>query len=115
MTPDSIARAEQLTKGERLLPLWDAQNAKDPHAIALRTGNAASGDVFIVGYCPRYLSGEICAALKADPDGLRIEVVAVNLSPAPIQLRVLYNIKFLPQCGAVPFTSEAFRPLAETP
>jgi hypothetical protein len=114
MSPESLLRAEQLTTGERLLPMWDAQNPQDPDAIALRTYNAPSGDASLIGFCPRYIAAEVLAALRSKPDACKIEVVKVNLSPAPTQFRVLCRMELSPDAGVVPFSSASFAPVPTT-
>ena len=90
MTVDASHRAMQLQPGERLLAMHDCQNPKDPEAIALRTNEIREQDMYLIGYCPRYLKGDFQKLLKTlDDDSLEITVVRVNPPPAPIQFRVL--------------------------
>lgn len=99
----SVERASRLNRGEQLLLMRDFQNPKDPDALALRTAETVERDIYIVGYVPRYLRGDILKLiqLKATP---HIFVERVNPSPAPVQFRVL--------CRAIMPWPEGFEPLS---
>jgi hypothetical protein len=104
MPESAVQRASRLSQGETLLVMRDFQNPRDPEAIALRTAETFEHDLYIVGYVPRYLRGDI---LKLMNLGSSPEVVVqrVNPSPAPVQYRVL--------CKAVMPWPEGFEPFSE--
>ncbi len=106
----SAHRALQLKPGEPLLAMRDCQNPKDPEAVALRTAETFDGDMFLIGYCPRYLQADFLKLVKRD-DSLKITVERVNPPPAPIQLRVLCKALTRWPEGFNPFDSEEYEPL----
>jgi hypothetical protein len=104
-TPEkSVERASALKPGEPLLVMRDFQNPRDPDALALRTAETSERDLYIVGYVPRYLRGDILKLmqLSASP---QIALERVNPSPAPVQFRVL--------CRALAPWPEGFQPFSE--
>src|SRR5205085_7265532 len=70
MPQASAKRAERLKSGELLLLLHDFQNPRDPRALMLRTSEALPQDVFLLGYCPRYLLGDATELMKAYRDSI---------------------------------------------
>ncbi len=110
--PDgSVERAMSLQPGERLLPMRDFQNPKDPDAVALRTAERFDKDLYIIGYCPRYLRSEILRliALGSLP---KITVERVNRAPAPVQFRLLCKAVMKWPSGFQSFNEPDFQPLA---
>ena len=110
-TPEtSVERASRLNLGEQLLVMRDFQNPKDPDALALRTAETVERDIYIVGYIPRYLRGDILKLiqLKAMP---QIFVERVNPSPAPVQFRVLCRAIMPWPEGFEPFSGSEYEPL----
>jgi len=103
MPDPSADRAIQLEHGEPLLAMRDFQNPKDPDAIALRTAERLERDMYLIGYCPRYLRADFLQLLKWDLSP-RITVERVNRPPAPVQFRVL--------CKSVTRWPEGFRPFS---
>jgi hypothetical protein len=100
--PDSSAdRALALKRGEQLLAMRDIQNPQDRDAIALRTAETFERDMYLIGYCPRYLRAALIRLLDSGC-APTITVERVNYPPAPLQLRVL--------CKAVMTWSEGFKP-----
>lgn len=72
-----------LATNDRLFPLRDIQNPFDPNAVCLRTSDPA----FLVGYCPRYLAGDISKLAILALDSLIISVERVNMeAPNPFKL-----------------------------
>ena len=65
----------------------DPQNPHDGYAIALRTDDPAT----IVGYCPRYVSGDFLEILENNPGSVEVHVKRVN-AEAPMQLRLLCTL-----------------------
>ncbi len=105
MPGPSADRAAQLEPGETLLALRDFQNPKDRDAIALRTAERFERDMYLIGYCPRYLTADFLQLLQWNLSP-NIAVERVNLPPAPIQFRVL--------CRSVIRWPEGFRPFSGT-
>lgn len=70
-----------------LLLMPDPQNPHDAHAVALRT----SAPAMLVGYCPRYLSGDFLHLLQTHPALVNIVVERVN-PDSPLQLRLLCSL-----------------------
>jgi hypothetical protein len=110
MPSTSTDRALQLKSGEQLLAMRDFQNPKDPDAIALRTAESVERDMYLIGYCPRYLRADFLALLRSNA-GLKITVERVNPPPAPVQLRVLCkSVMHWPE-GFRPFSTDEYQPL----
>jgi hypothetical protein len=103
MPGPSIDRAIRLQAGDPLLAMRDFQNPMDPQAIALRTAEMFDRDIYIVGYCPRYLRADFLRLLEWNLSP-KITVERVNPPPAPIQVRVL--------CKSVMHWPEGFRPFS---
>ncbi|MGA2596998.1 MAG: HIRAN domain-containing protein [Bryobacteraceae bacterium] len=110
MPGSSADRALQLEPGEPLLALRDFQNPKDPDAIALRTAERCERDMYLIGYCPRYLGADFLQLLKCDCLA-KISVERVNPPPAPVQFRVVCKAVIRWPEGFVPFSSEEYEPL----
>jgi hypothetical protein len=108
---ESITRAERLATGEPLLVMWDFQNPQDPDALALRTAEKYAGDMHLVGYCPRYLRGEILRLMTNGDNPPTVTVEHVNASPAPIQFRVLCRLRMSWAPGFRPFNGPEYQPL----
>ncbi|MEO8658974.1 MAG: DNA-binding protein [Bryobacteraceae bacterium] len=106
----SVDRAMHLHVGEQLLAMRDFQNANDPDAIALRTAERSERDIYIVGYCPRYLRDDFVHLLNWNCSP-QITVARVNPPPAPIQVRVLCRSVMSWPEGFKPFTSEEYQAL----
>lgn len=105
----SVAVIEKLSPGERLYLMPDPQNPHDALAIALRTGDP----VTIVGYCPRYLTGDFHVLLKENkPEEVEVFVERVNVD-APIHLRLLCSLISPWPASFRPCSSEEYVPLAE--
>ena len=77
MPEASVERTLHLTPGEPLLAMRDFQNPKDPDALAIRTER----DAYLVGYCPRYLRGDILKLMQSHAPQIVVE--QVNPPPAP--------------------------------
>jgi hypothetical protein len=110
MSEESVLRAGQLKSGETLLPLHDLQNPKDPDAVALRIAEAMDRDIYLIGYCPRYLRADILWWLRQKRN-LRITVDQVNLPPAPIQFRVMCRAVMDWPDDFIPFGTSEYDPL----
>ena len=111
MTSAAIQRVGDLRSGDRLLAMHDFQNPFDSHALALRTAEKFPGDMHLIGYCPRYLRGDLTRLLELEPKSLRVTVVKVNPSPAPIQFRVLCEAVMAWPRGFQPFSDPEYQPI----
>lgn len=108
---ENVTRAMSLQPGERLLAMRDFQNPKDPDAVALRTAEQFDRDLYIVGYCPRYLRSEILRLIDAGSLP-RITVERVNRAPAPFQFRLFCKAVMKWSSGFRPFNEADFQPIA---
>lgn len=113
MPPDAVSRANELKVGERLLVAHDFQNPKDERALILRTCEKIQHDMYLVGYCPRYLLSDVFDSMVKDSSFPEITVERVNLPPAPIGFRVLCRAVLRVVGGKEPFSSATFQPLAD--
>ena len=111
MPKESLQRAEQLKPGEPLLLMRDFQNPYDANALALRTAESVPGDLHLLGYGPRYLCGELLKLMAASPDSPVVTVERVNLSPAPVQLRILCHLRMKWADGFAPFSGDEYQPI----
>lgn len=107
--PESRARAEGLTVGERLYLMRDVQNTRDPAALALRTADPIS----MVGYAPAYFAKDFSSLLANDVDEARVTVARVN-PRAPAQYRVLCKFRARWPVNFSPCHDEAFQELEES-
>lgn len=88
MNADNQERARRLEPGENLYLMRDLQNEFDSMALLVRTGDPIS----LVGYAPRYYSGEFTRLLQSAGQGkVKVSVERVN-SNAPLQYRVLCKL-----------------------
>jgi hypothetical protein len=106
-----MERALRLEPGEELLLMHDFQNPRDPDALSLRTSEKTPGDMYLMGYCPRYLRGDIRRLMEVDPYELKVTVERVNHPPAPIQFRLLCRIRMKWPNEFNPFSDIAYEPL----
>ncbi|MDA2930622.1 HIRAN domain-containing protein [Acidobacteria bacterium AH-259-O06] len=107
--PDhAIQLINNLRPGAQLYLMPDPQNPHDKFAISLRTGDPAT----IVGYCPRYMTGDFHHVLDAcDPNKVGVAVERVNRD-APIQLRLLCQMTVHWPENFQPCSTELYEPLA---
>lgn len=110
MPPEAVARSERLKPGERLLVMRDIQNPQDKLALLLRTAEQYSGDMHLVGYCPRYLREGFLTLIDEGSSPV-VSVVRVNPSPAPVQFRVLCRVEMRWPKGFEPFAGYDYQPL----
>lgn len=87
LPPVTQPRIQQLQSGDRLYITHDSQNLYDSKALILRTE-----DLYIVGYCPRYLVSDVFDLLSRSPEQLEVFVERVNLPPTPLQFRLLCHL-----------------------
>lgn len=89
MHSENVERTKELKKGERLYLMPDIQNEYDSHALMLR----AKEPVTLVGYAPRYYSGEFSSVVKeVGQDNIKVTIEQVN-KDAPLQYRVLCKLQ----------------------
>ncbi len=110
MPPESTQRAALLQSGDHLLPMWDFGNQHDPYALALRTSEANPGDLYLMGYLPRYLSREVLELLRGGSSP-KVQIERINLSPAPIQFRILCRLNMRWAEDFRPFSGRDYQPL----
>jgi hypothetical protein len=101
-------RIHQLKPGELLYVAHDCQNPYDSKALLLRTE-----DLYIAGYCPRYLVNDVFDLLYRSPEKLQVLVERVNLPPTPLQFRLLCNLTAEWSADFQPFSDPIYQPLAK--
>ena len=82
----TLQRIDQLKKGEELHVALESTDSKDQRAVQIQTK-----DHHAIGRVPRYLVGDIVAAMAESP-AYSAHVVKVNLQPAPLNQRVLIEM-----------------------
>ncbi len=108
LPPAALERASRLQAEEQLRLFPDLQNEDDPHAVGMRTDL----DRMIVGYFPRYLARDVWELFRSCAvDFLHVRVVRVNPA-APLQNRVLCQLRACWPEGFRPCSTEDFQPLA---
>lgn len=101
-------RVSRLSVGDPLFLMRDVQNQHDPMALLMRTGDPIS----IVGYCPRYYSGEFSTLLeKLGPKKIKINVERVN-QDAPSNFKLLCKLIAPWPADFSPFSREQFELVA---
>ena len=107
MHQTTIARIDQLTSDEPLKLMLDHQNSVDRYAVAVRTET----DRQMIGYVPRYLAHDVYRLFEScDVDFIKLKVLRLNLD-APLQNRVLCEMKACWPDGFEPCSTEDFRPI----
>ena len=106
----SLDRIAMLESGEPLKLMLDVQNGDDPQAVGLRT----EVDRTLIGYFPRYLAQDVWQLLhRCDVSFMHVTVNRVNAT-APLQNRVLCQMRACWPEGFRPCSTEEFQPLSET-
>lgn len=101
-------RVNELNAGAQLYLMQDLQNEHDAMALLLRTNDP----VAVVGYCPRYYSGEFSKLLTSvGSKDVRVTVEQVN-PDAPMQLRLLCKLRAPWPANFSACSMEQFQPLA---
>ncbi len=114
MSPEALQRINTLQRGARLFLMHDLQNPHDANAFMFRTDGEHPGDKQMVGYCPRYLTAHLHELLKSSHDffdDVIATVEQVNLSPAPIQLRLLCSLAMRWSDPFKPYSGDEYEPL----
>jgi hypothetical protein len=109
MPESSIERVKQLQPEERLYLTQDFQNPYDSKALLLRTEDRHN-----LGYCPRYLTEDICEILKQNPESVCVRVERVNSTPTPIQFRLLCNLTAKSHDSFIPFSNQDYQPIVDS-
>lgn len=113
LSATAMDRVEQLNDGEQLFLLRDLRNPVDPNALALKTV-AVDDDSHTVGYCPRYFAQDF-ARISAEPGTfVSVRVVKVNHPPAPIQMRLLCELRAVWPEGFKPLSGDEWKPVVAT-
>jgi hypothetical protein len=108
-SPLGIDRASRLVEGERLKLMFDFQNDHDPRAVAVRTED----DRLMIGYIPRYLAHDVWRLCgDCSGDGIELKVMKVNAS-APLEQRVLCDLRACWPDGFRPCEGELFEPIPQ--
>ncbi|WEY38821.1 HIRAN domain-containing protein [Paraburkholderia sp. SUR17] len=98
--PPNVEAANALKPGSKLFVMRDLQNEHDQYALCLRTNDPS----YLVGYCPKYYTQDICKLLALNPKGLTVTVKQVNVG-APLTMRLL--------CALDAPWHEGFEPFSE--
>jgi hypothetical protein len=107
MSGEAQMKIFDLSRGDRLLPLFDIQNHVDEHAVALRLHYDPPT---IIGYCPRHLAIDL-KALAAQSGYLEIQVRKVNRD-APPKYQLLCDVTSLWPSGFKPCDHNDYRTIA---
>jgi hypothetical protein len=110
LVPENQKRIADLKIGDRLYLMKDVQNAFDPTAIMLRSGDPVAN----VGYCPQYFSQEFTRLLDVlGCDTVKVAVERVNLD-APTQFRLLCKLSAPWPRDFTPCSMDQFQLLSDT-
>ncbi|HLO85677.1 MAG TPA: DNA-binding protein [Nostocaceae cyanobacterium] len=102
---DTIEKINRFKPKEKLFLVYDNKE------LTLRKNDK---DEDIVGYCPSYLKSEIYELIRKDSkSSVLLEVERVNLSPTPLQFRLLCRLTAFCKNGYRPFSSSKYQPLLE--
>jgi len=111
LVAENQKRIANLNVGDRLYLMKDVQNAHDPTAIMLRSGDPVAN----VGYCPQYFSQEFTRLIDVmGCDKVKVTVERVN-DDAPTQFRLLCKLSAPWPRDFVPCSMEQFQVLATKP
>lgn len=103
----AIERIGRLQVGEPLKLMLDLQNEYDSLAVAVRTQEESAH----IGYVPRYLANDVGHIFRdCDPQIVDLRVDQVNLD-APLQNRVLCQMRACWPTGFQPCSGEDFQPI----
>lgn len=108
--PAAQARADKLKPGEPLLLQHDFQNRFDRRALMLRTSEQTVGDIYSLGFCPRFLLHDLETVIASGDGAADVRVVKVNPFPAPSSFRVMCSLSASWPPGYEPFSSDEYQP-----
>lgn len=94
---------DRLQTGDRLTLRHEEDNAHDRFALLLETNEPVT-----VGYCPRYLSRDLCRIMATTDLQLRVERLNKD---APVQFRLLCRAVFRPTPDVEIFANDEHSPL----
>jgi len=100
--------ARKLKPGDELFLMHDLQNVVDRRALLLRTEDNCP-----LGFLPRHLLDDTWGLIE-NGESLKVSVEKINLSPFPIQQRVLCRMTAIAPEGFSPCSGEAYQPLLQT-
>lgn len=107
MNSGSLTRIATLKTNERLYLMPDLQNAFDSNAVAILTDT----DRAMLGYVPRYLAKDVCELFRScDLNFIELRVEQVN-HDAPLQQRLLCNMRACWPDGFEPCSGDEFQPI----
>jgi hypothetical protein len=107
LIPENQARINLLEHDELLFLMRDVQNPHDSMALLMRTNDPMS----IVGYCPRYYSGEFTRLIEmVGKENVKVTVEQTN-PDAPSQLRLLCKLSAPWPANFSPCSKDEFTPL----
>ncbi len=106
--PDvTLERIGRLEDGEQLKLMLDLQNEHDRQAVAVRT----ESEMMQIGYVPRYLAHDVWQLFeRCGTDVVKMHVARVNRD-APLQNRVLCQMRACWPDGFKPCSGEDFSPI----
>ncbi|MDZ4818829.1 MAG: HIRAN domain-containing protein [Planctomycetota bacterium] len=104
----AVQRINRLEPDERLMLMPDSQNEHDSRAVAVRTNSERT----MIGYVPRYFAYDVRQLLEhCAVESVQLRVARVNLD-APLQNRVLCEIRSCWPSGFQPCDDEQFAPIS---
>jgi hypothetical protein len=111
MGKEAIKSIEGLAVGDKLGVMPDFSNPYDRQAVALRSMRSEAP--FLVGYVPRYLAPDVQTLIReCDQENLIVTVARVN-SDAPLQNRLLCEMRACWRTGFRPCSGELFEPILD--
>ena len=99
----ALQRIDSLQAGDRLSLRREDDNSHDRFALLLETEEPVT-----VGYCPRYLSRDLCRIMTTTDVQLSVERLNKD---APVQFRLLCRAFFRPTPGVEIFANDEHSPL----
>ena len=107
---ETIELIGTLKNGQQLFLMHDWQNAHDPFALALRSGEP----LVFAGYCPKYYAKDLAHILSSSDAILEARVQGVNLD-APLSMRLLCSVTGkLPENKPFLDAGSDFDPISDT-
>lgn len=107
MPKHTLERVNGLREGEELCLMLDPQNEADRDAVAVRTEEERT----LIGYVPRYLAHDVLRLFQTcDADYIYLSVKRVNRD-APLQNRVLIEMRACWPDEFEPCSSDDFKPI----
>lgn len=105
---DIVECTKTVKKGQLLYPMHDFKNEYDEYAVALRRDKP----VYLLGYCPRYLSNDLLKLAENNTESVKIVVDRIN-PDAPFQMRMRCKFEADWPSGFTPFGQDECKPLVE--